>query len=154
MDLLKTLTYIIKMILTIFAVVVLISLFLIYPVYILSDKSPELYNRIVIILAGVFLLYSFVKKILSLGRRYNSAGAVVLHLLTQIILPVVYLFIMILSLAGFYRVSFIINFYIYIILQIVVVIAFIMLTLYLFNINSSFKRKLSSENTSRAGEQL
>ncbi|HBD92890.1 MAG: hypothetical protein A2015_13635 [Spirochaetes bacterium GWF1_31_7] len=141
MSSLKTLSYVFKIIIVIFLLFIAVSVLIIYPVYKISDINPMLYNKIVIGLIVLYSLFLLSRGMIKLSEKYNSLLLALSHIITLNILPVLYLFTIIIIEAIFYRLSFIINFYIFLLLEVILQIVIIFVTLYLINIRNRVIKK-------------
>lgn len=136
MSSLKTLSYLFKIIIVILLLFITVSGLIIYPVYKISDINPILYSKIVIGLILLYSLFLFSRRIIKLSKKYNSLPLALSHIVSLNILPIVYIFTVILIEAIFHRLSFIINFYIFLLLEVILQIVIIFITLYLINIRN------------------
>lgn len=140
--------YLFKAVLIISILFALISLLIIFPVYKLSEYSPKLYSIIVSVICILILIGNMMLKIRKINSRYHSP----VHTLFSVALaysPLFYVLFMLFLEALMFRVSFIINFYLFIALEILFHIILVLITVNLIN----FRQKLTkSLNTCRNTE--
>lgn len=73
--------YILTIVITLLSAFVILSLFVILPVYLLSEKAPNLYSLITLSIFGLLVIFLILKRYKNLYQQYRSTKYFTLHIL-------------------------------------------------------------------------